>query len=253
MARATLIAALVLLAAAARAQGAPAVTLDGCGGVVDEGELREVLRVELGAGADEAARLTLRCSAGEVAVVAAGRTDRISLADVPARMRARALALALAERVRRAHEEPVAPAREAPPPAPTSPPTAPARPPTAPTSPSTTASPSAPARPPTPTSPSATASPPTTGSPPAVTVAAPEPAPPRPPLNRRRLYGGLAVGLFTFSLAGIAIGAPLSAINAPSPEFRDVHIAGGVLMGVSAAAFATSAVTFGLWLRERRR
>jgi hypothetical protein len=221
--------ALVCLVATA-AQAAPLatrLTFTRCVAVVDEPELRELLRIELGRditldGGAGAMQLAVSCAAdaGQVTLSVGAHSDTLSLADVPGRMRARTLALALAERLRRALQD--AALETAPGPPPTSTPT----------------------RTPEPVKPAPI--------PPAVTPALIAPPAP-PPANRKRLYGGLAVGLFSFSLAGFAIGSPLTAIEPTNPDRAPVRITGGVFVAVSAAAFITSAVTFGLWLRERKR
>jgi hypothetical protein len=206
MARVALIFAL-LLAGVTRA--AP-LAVENCHGVVDEGQLRELLRIELGRSLD--GDVSLRCAATDVTITVGTRAEHMSLADVQLRMRPRTLALALAERIRRELLEAAPPAPEPPPPPPPPPPS------------------------------------PT----PIPTVSAPLTAPPPPP-NRRKLYGGLAVGMFTYSLVGIAIGAPLVAIQPQDPAFQRFHISGDVMLVLSGAAFVTSVVTFSLWLRERKR
>jgi hypothetical protein len=239
MARAALIAALCLAGAVARA--AP-IALDGCASVVDAGALRELLRIELGREAAEAdpGGMVARCAArGEVTVMVGARTHQVSLAEVPPRMRARTLALAIAEAWRRAREDTAieqekekqreleqereeekaraaaeeqvrqAGDRENP------------------------------------------LDKPVEKPPETPVVLKPITRPANPKL--RRIYGGLSIGLFCFSLAGIAIGAPLVAIQPTAPEFDSLNGTGLGFLSLSGAAFTGSIVTFSLYMVEKKR
>jgi hypothetical protein len=235
MARAALIAALCLAGPVVRA--AP-IALDGCASVVDAAALRELLRIELGREAAESERdgLVARCAAtsSDVTVMVGTRTHQVSLAEVPPRMRARTLALAIAEAWRRGREDAALEKekerekeKEA----------------------------SAPVEEKAPEQASDREDPlakPVEKPPETPVVVKPPPSPPPNP-KRLRVYGGLSIGLFCFSLAGIAIGAPLAAIQPTAPEFDRLNGTGLGFLTVAGAAFTGSVVTFSLYMIEKKR
>jgi hypothetical protein len=225
-------AALIWLVLSGTLRAAP-LDIQGCGQLVNEAELRALLRIEL---PHPPLGMSLRCRPDPI-IHAGDRDETLTLVDVPRRMRARTLALALAERARREQLEPRS-AEKTPEPI-ASPPLASPEPIASPQP--IASSPIVPAASPPPlalpTAAAATSTPPTT-------------TPPR--RSYRRLYGGLATGLFAYSLAGFAVGGTIVGIEPVNPDFSAYHISGDVLLITSAVAFTGSVITFALWLRERR-
>ena len=73
--------------------------------------------------------------------------------------------------------------------------------------------------------------------------------------HRLRLTRNLAISFGALTVAFVVVGAPLLAIGNENASTRilPMVVAGGVALGLAGASLVTGAVSFGLWLRERRR
>ena len=215
----------------AHAEARP-VTLDfdGCAALVDTDETLALLRPELPSTGSQAfivaprhvpvapgtIVLAMRC--GDQPQLSVRLDDAalesISLVDVPPRMRARTLALALAERLRRFTLEPPAP---------------PAAPPIV----------------------VLAGSPAPSLLSVAGTDAVPEGRSRNP--KRMKAAGQASLGLLLPALAGFIAGAPIAAIGDADPARGDLRGDGAVILSLSIAPLAAAAATFGVWLREKRK
>lgn len=207
----------------------PRLHIDDCDLLLDARELRRLLQIELRHAAVNP-EVHVRCDLEEAAaqLTVGDREERVALGAVRRPARTRALALLAVEALRRARAPEPKP-EPAPEPEPKS------------------ASASEPEPEPKPDPlPAATA-----------TKTTPPPAPPLTPAkpNRRRIYGGVSLGLFlgsvgTYALAGTFAGLSSDTTRSDAGSMRT---AGLSLLGVGTATVLGSAVLLGFYIKERRR